>query len=485
MMKKVSVTLGIIAVLGVVWTGGAWYTGKISEQQLQNQVNKFNEELAHLFKNTSDKMKIEDVRFHRGIFSSDMHYNLVIKSEDQNKTSTVPFVGKLYHGPIPLNQLSRLDFSPVMFVADIKLAKTENTQAWFGKKDINPLDTTLTMSYSKHIKGSIVSQVDTIIDDGALQWRFSSTYDVNQEGIGSISTEMPYAKIVLPDTMSEDGSDSIKGMTIEFTHSKSQIDLRKSPAELSKLIVGKYYGQLESIKLTGKEQGKDDYVELKDMAIWFDAELKGQFIDYGVGYKIGDFNLDHTSIGAVQLGLQLNHLDAKSMNTIFDELSKVELDTSETMPKAVDDAFKTIVKYQPQFKLEPFTITNSSGKLDGKFNVALAHDDFEGAFNGKLLQLFREFNLNLHIDKPALIEFISMALQSDGEISKEQADQLAAAELEEMLQKSREHNIFVEDSKTIKLDLDLQGETLRFNSIDLSDERVKIFILGALTLFAK
>jgi uncharacterized protein YdgA (DUF945 family) len=44
-MKKSLVAAGIIVALGVVWTGGAWYTGKQLESRLADMVQQANAQL--------------------------------------------------------------------------------------------------------------------------------------------------------------------------------------------------------------------------------------------------------------------------------------------------------------------------------------------------------------------------------------------------------------------------------------------------------
>ncbi|MBM6480571.1 DUF945 family protein, partial [Raoultella ornithinolytica] len=44
-MKKSLVAAGIIVALGVIWTGGAWYTGKQRESHLAEVVQQANAQL--------------------------------------------------------------------------------------------------------------------------------------------------------------------------------------------------------------------------------------------------------------------------------------------------------------------------------------------------------------------------------------------------------------------------------------------------------
>lgn len=44
-MKKTLVAAGVVIALGIVWTGGAWYTGKKLENHLSEMVTQANEQL--------------------------------------------------------------------------------------------------------------------------------------------------------------------------------------------------------------------------------------------------------------------------------------------------------------------------------------------------------------------------------------------------------------------------------------------------------
>ncbi|WP_279324766.1 DUF945 family protein [Caviibacterium pharyngocola] len=60
--------------------------------------------------------QIENVNFSRGIFSSDVRYDVVMTHAPDNVRYTVSFVGKLYHGPLTVNNFSFALFSAEMSV---------------------------------------------------------------------------------------------------------------------------------------------------------------------------------------------------------------------------------------------------------------------------------------------------------------------------------------------------------------------------------
>ena len=167
-MKKSVIASGVIIALGTVWIGATWYTGKVAEEQYQTQINLSNQKLAKWFKNSKDSVKVELTKFERGLFSSDVATSVVIKSAQENKTLTIPFTAKFYHGPLPLNRLVRFNVIPTMFSADVELAKNEHTQLFFGKHNKSPITTHFSMGYDKRMKGESGIELDVEIDGGQL-----------------------------------------------------------------------------------------------------------------------------------------------------------------------------------------------------------------------------------------------------------------------------------------------------------------------------
>jgi uncharacterized protein YdgA (DUF945 family) len=73
-MKKSLVAAGVIIALGVVWTGGAWYTGKQLESRLADMVQQAN---AQLQSSAPQAGELTYQDYQRGLFRS--HLQLVLK----------------------------------------------------------------------------------------------------------------------------------------------------------------------------------------------------------------------------------------------------------------------------------------------------------------------------------------------------------------------------------------------------------------------
>ncbi|WP_243690040.1 DUF945 family protein, partial [Cronobacter sakazakii] len=74
-MKKSLVAVGVIVALGVVWTGGAWYTGKQFEKHVGEMVAEANAQFKRSAPQAGLELSYQD--YQRGLFSS--HLQLVVK----------------------------------------------------------------------------------------------------------------------------------------------------------------------------------------------------------------------------------------------------------------------------------------------------------------------------------------------------------------------------------------------------------------------
>ena len=63
-MNKSLVAVGVIVALGVVWTGGAWYTGKKIETHLEDMVAQANAQLK--LTAPESNLEVSYQNYHRG-----------------------------------------------------------------------------------------------------------------------------------------------------------------------------------------------------------------------------------------------------------------------------------------------------------------------------------------------------------------------------------------------------------------------------------
>jgi len=150
-MKK-SALVGVVVVLGAVWTGTAWFTGQKAEDFVKQSIDNANVELKKLSDQWGIASAVELVSFERGVFSSTARYRVKFTTpaaegkpaEDRD----LVFVEHLSHGPLPLSNLKSGAFMPAMVASDFALEETPTVEEWFASsKGATPVTGHYSVSY--------------------------------------------------------------------------------------------------------------------------------------------------------------------------------------------------------------------------------------------------------------------------------------------------------------------------------------------------
>lgn len=485
-MKKSAVALGIIAVLGGAWAGVTWYSGKTAEQQFHAKINQINEKLDRFFSTPNVKstgtVKIDNAKFQRGFFSSNISYELVFSSNESDNINTVPFNGKLYHGPLPINQLSQFNFTPVMFSTETEVTKTEQNKEWFGKNGKSLLYSNFSMSYNKQVSGNLNSEVNTHIDGGDIDWKFTANYDIDENGFGKVDIFSPYAKLVFPkveQTIQNEKKNDLQNGIFEFTDSQTSLNWDRASAELDKIIIGNYSTKLANMRFSAKDNDKDILLEMKDIQSDINGKIKDNFVDYDFTYKLGGIRFvsdsqENFSINDSIFNIQFNHLAAKALNIILTEAAKAAESgkKQDTPSEEVFQAFIELSQKQPQVKIAPFKLSNKGGKLSADLDIEFAPGDLQAKIqSNKVLEMFKQFALNINLDNPAILDFITQAKRLDTNVTMQETPEKEAEKtLREFLSLAESTPLFVVDDKSIKLNAKLENNKINLNGNMLSWE---------------
>ena len=150
-MNKSLVAVGVIVALGVVWTGGAWYTGKKIETHLEDMVAQANAQLK-LTAPESD-LEVSYQNYHRGVFSSQLQLLVKPIAGKENpwikSGQSVIFNESVDHGPFPLAQLKKLNLIPSMASIQTTLVNNEVSKPLFDMaKGETPFEINSRIGYS-------------------------------------------------------------------------------------------------------------------------------------------------------------------------------------------------------------------------------------------------------------------------------------------------------------------------------------------------
>lgn len=473
-MKKSTLAITAVAVLGAVWTGGAYYTGKVGEAEFKRLLEKSNEQLAKQAVNSEFKVKLDNFKLDRGVFSSNYVYDVVIKLKDSE--FVLPTEGVIYHGPLPLNQLSKFNLIPAMFSTTGQLAKNEKSQFLFdAAKGKNPIVSEATMSYSQRLTGVMnFTAIDLKQPNLDLSWADSVSYfDTDKEGFGkydlSLSKLNALIKGELLDELLE--NHDLEAMEIDLQNLKANSDLKQT--DLANITVGDFSGSLDSLKYTYHPQDKSEgllSVAFNGINFAYNADKEQNFVNYGVKFDASSITFNEKDLGKFVFNVKLNHLLANTVNALLvtdyenkSELQRLGLE---------------LLQNQPHLQLSELSLTNAGGKMYAESNIELGNVDLSDVMSVKLLSMFKQLNFKAVVDQPALVQMDSTMLQVEEGFTKEEADVAAKEEVEYAVQGWSEQGIFVKNGESLNLTLSLEKDGLNFNGNHIPEDSLAMLILG-------
>ena len=484
-MKKSVVALGVIVALGAVGVGGAWFTEEKAQTEYLRQIELANKQAQALGLSDSFKVVYKNKQFDRGLFTSQVEDELVISLPEEGETFTIPLSTKLYHGPFPLDQLTKFNFMPAMFSAQGVIGKNETTQPLFDLlKSDKPVQYQATTGYNLSTKGKVELAGGELTDPESpgtkVTWsNINMGFDINKDLAGKYDMTLnEVSATVLPEVMEEqDGEDMPKSITMKMKGMK--VEGSYNPTKWAYIYTGNSTSLIDSFEMaTLYHAGKESTVVQKGFKAKSDISLDGDFVSAKSENTVDSIAIDEKDFGKLTYNVELNHIEANAINaliealfTVFESISDEENSSNEEMVSEILSSWAenhgmAIFNNQPQFKLNPMSISNSQGKVSLDLNVALAKDPKFDLMAGSLYKQFTDFALNIHVDK-------EMVEKNLAQFVPEEERALIKAQIEEQAKQAAAQNIVVNNDKNVTLNLVLEKGELKLNGQVIPEEQVQ------------
>ncbi|AUI65910.1 MULTISPECIES: YdgA family protein [Glaesserella] len=460
-MKLTKIAGIVVAVLGVTAVGGSWYTGQQVEAKYQDLIQLGNNSLKQLAA-YGITAEIKDVQFQRHFFSSDVKYTL----ETQVDGQTYAFKGddKLFHGPLPLNRLTKGNLSPVLASIESKIQLPENLKVYFeqqallgkGQSDI---------SYS----GASTAEfnINPIrLTDGSLAISKSNYIYEYDPATKKAEAEVKAENVKFVD--SEKIETEIQGLRYQFdTVSDKQYPL---------LTLGKYSVDMTSLKISDNEAAPFTMLFNHLTSTGKSTLEKDRVISSGDAKAEIEMQVDNNKVKLGQFKMDvLVDMDAQGMNDLTPYLSSPEKFESAEAGNVV----QSIMMKSPKIEIKDLSFENGKGK--NNLSLLLNLDKFDvnqmGSFDS-ILKIFRASYLDTKLNIASIEEFSSQVTQLEG-VSKEEADQQAKLTVEELINQAKASTLAEVDNENIKMKLTIDQGKVNLNGRDVPKEEVEgaLFIL--------
>lgn len=483
-MKKTKVAISVIAVLGAAWIGGAWFTGQTAQTEYKRQIEQTNQQIKALGLSDSFNVEYKNKQFERGLFSSQVEDELVITFPKEEKTWTIPFSSKLYHGPLPLNQLAKFNLMPAMFSVEGFVSK--NQVLFDAIKSDKPIQYHATTSYGLNTKGgfTLAGGETTIPNDpkSKVVWsNIDMTFDVNKDLSGRYETSIDNVIMDVANDMNKESS--LASSKMEWKGLKS--DFTYTPTKWAYLYAGKGTSTIESMEMTtfAKNGETPSFIE-KGIKGAFELELKGDFLNLKTTNSMDSLIIDNKDIGKVVHNFELNHIEANAANALMESFVRIFHTAKDDQANAgiisnqiLSDWGKqygmAIFNNQPQLKFNPISISDNQGKLELDLNIALAQNPKFDLMRGKLYKQFTDFAVDIQLDKVTAENILT-------KFAPEEEKANIKAKIEEFAAQASSNGFAVNGDKSVTMKLLLENGELKLNGQPVPEEQIQGIILMSL-----
>ncbi|MDG6894332.1 YdgA family protein [Volucribacter amazonae] len=453
-MKKSTIAIGIIALLGAVWTGAAWFTGSKAEEYYRQAVADTNAQLQQIAESSNQALTlhINTLDFQRGIFSSQIKDQLVINAviKGEKVQWIVPFSDTLYHGPFPLNQVKAFNFMPNMLSWVSEVTPHDSIAGWFKvTQGVSPIISDLVISYNQKITGQVkIADTNYVSDQNSLAWQdFTLNLDgMNFDGVGKGNVYLGSFQSKTP-------------LGESFSLDKLDINLNIQKLLGGNLYLGDSKLQFAQLALQAKEQ----HFLLKDGKMEQSTEEEEGFINADLSLVTKENYWQNKPLGEITFLVSLKHLEKQAFVDLAQLPNSKQFTEKEL--SIYKQAKRKIWRNQPHLILKS-SFENTAGKLKAKVNIELSK--FQQR-RSKLLDLFKQFEILLDLDKGALEQYSTILHQNIYNLSEQQA-QRETQLISEVLDNLQADNLIVNKDNEVKVSLILEDDEMKLNGEPLSEQ---------------
>lgn len=376
-MKKSLVAVGVIVALGVVWTGGSWYTGKQLESRIADMVAQANAQLQSNAPEAGLSLAYQD--YQRGVFSS--HLQMVVKAAEGAKSSwlkpgqSVILDENVSHGPFPLASLKKFNLAPAMATLETTLVNNEASKPLFDlAKGQSPFDISTRISYSGDTR-SAINLKPLNYENGDEKVAFSGgEFQLEADQQGNLFSLTGEAQSGLVNAVNE------YNQKVQLTFNNLKTDGTSKLTSFNERI-GSQKLTLEKVAIAveGKELAVMEGTSIDGKA---DLSKDGKTIDSTLDYALNSLKLQGQDMGSGKLALKIGQIDGQAWHQFSQQYNgQVQallgqpdvMQNPEVYQQKVTEAFfgalPLLLKGEPVVTVAPLSWKNAKGETS--FNLSL------------------------------------------------------------------------------------------------------------------
>ncbi|MCZ8626630.1 YdgA family protein [Escherichia albertii] len=368
-MKKSLVAVGVIVALGVVWTGGAWYTGKKLETHLEEMVAQANTQLK--LTAPESNLEVSYQNYHRGVFSSQLQ--LVVKPVAGKENpwiksgQSVILNENIDHGPFPLAQLKKLNLIPSMASVQTTLVNTNVTNPLFEMANETPFVINSRIGYNGDSSSDISLKPLNYEQEGEKVAFSGGEFQLNADKDGKAISLSGEAQSGIIDAVNE------YNQKVQLTFNNLKTDGSSTLASFGERV-GNQKLSLEkmTISVAGKELALLEGMEISGKS---DLVNDGKTINSQLDYSLNSLKIQNQDLGSGKLTLKVGQIDGEAWHQFSQQynaqtqalLAQPEIANNpelyqEKVTEAFFNALPLMLKGDPVITVAPLSWKNSQGE---------------------------------------------------------------------------------------------------------------------------
>ena len=477
-MNKSLVAVGVIVALGVVWTGGAWYTGKKIETHLEDMVAQANAQLK--LTAPESNLEVSYQNYHRGVFSSQLQLLVKPIAGKENpwikSGQSVIFNESVDHGPFPLAQLKKLNLIPSMASIQTTLVNNEVSKPLFDMaKGETPFEINSRIGYRGDSSSDIslkplnYEQKDEKVAFSGGEFQLNADRDGKAISLsgeaqsGRIDAVNEYnQKVQLTfNNLKTDGSSTLASFGERVGNQKLSLE------KMTISVEGKELALLEGMEISGKSDLVND----------------GKTINSQLDYSLNSLKVQNQDLGSGKLTLKVGQIDGEAWHQFSQQynaqtqalLAQPEIANNpelyqEKVTEAFFSALPLMLKGDPVITIAPLSWKNSQG--ESALNLSLFLKD----------PAVKSLDAKLTIPVDMATEFMTQVAKLEG-YQEDQAKKLAKQQVEGASAMGQMFRLTTLQDNTITTSLQYANGQITLNGQKMSlEDFVGMFAMPALNV---
>lgn len=410
MIKKLIAAIALLTGLLVIYCGASFLSGLRIQSQSYGAIDAIN---IHLARTWSDQVRISARDYQRGVFSSEATYALTlppIRHAADAQKREILFVNRITHGPLPIANLLKADFSPVGGIIATETLPTPWTEQLFNAEAKQGFITGHTrIDLNGHATLNWSSTPFEFRQD-ALRLKLGSAQLNAHIGPRFIQRKGDFALESLNLT---DGLTTLDIKTIKL-HTTATIGASGLPLGLHVREIGRLTWASVNTPTLELEKFKIR-TELKDE----DADISGE-----TDIQIGALSIAQQKLGAFKLALSYDKLSERSLaplaetynrlmtRNLFNILEPEPLSTAEL--KKIWIYVQGLLKSNPNFRLNPLVWETPEGKSQLTLSTSLNPAELANSGIGLRENPIQSLDATLTISQPMVNALVLQSFQKPG-----------------------------------------------------------------------